>query len=163
MTTHTDNRGYFRVLLQQGALYGWAQLNESWSSAHVARGLHAQRTRHSYAKKRVKVLHGWIYDLMVDPETGQGQIVKLSEEDDWLDIPPCYHGFITLSGARLLYLVDTPYRAEDEASINLRSTAVQWQGAHAPEVQHWLGRYLNLSDRDRDAPQGAFGVHPVTP
>lgn len=119
----SDDRGYFFETFHQekfnalGFKVPFVQDNVSYSKKHVLRGMHLQWNPHQ--GKLVRVLHGAVYDVIVDvkknsPTFGKWHGEELSEENHkmfWM--PPGYaHGFVTLS---------------DEAYVEYKCTGV-WNG-----------------------------------
>lgn len=102
------------------------QMNHSFSAqAGSIRGLHYQHAPHGETKV-VTCVAGRIWDVVVDirrdsPDYLRWTAVELSAGNRRsLVVPPGFaHGFQTLElDAEVLYLVDTPYRADAEDGLN---------------------------------------------
>ncbi len=121
---YSDDRGYFQESYATekyhplGILDEFVQDNISYSHQHVLRGLHgAHRTA-----KLVQVLHGAIWDVLVDirpdsPTFQQWEAVTLSADNrQQLYIPAgCLHGFLTLTDQVIFsYKLSTLYDPNTE-------------------------------------------------
>lgn len=149
-----DPRGFFLETYQQrkyreGGVPGpFVQDNHSRSERGTIRGLHAQRMHPQ--SKLIRVLHGRIFDVVVDIRKGSpafGRWIKIElTADNFLQcyVPPGFaHGFCVLSEfAEVEYKCTDYYNPSDELRIiwNDPSVGVQWPTAQPV-----------LSDKDRDA------------
>jgi len=112
-----DDRGWF--------MEGWNAINESnewvqdnfsWSVAGVLRGLHCQ-IGNKAQRKRVAVLKGRIWDVIVNPETKKWETYELTP-GKFLKVPRHYlHGFLALEDSMVWYKVDAPYDKESERTV----------------------------------------------
>ena len=120
--TYGDNRGSFTPL---SLLEGGVQANVSISKPGVVRGMHYQK---EYPQtKVVACLAGEIHDVCVDMRKGSptaGNIWQFTLKGgtgDQLFIPKGFaHGFEVVGekSAMIMYLVDAPWRPEDEGGFN---------------------------------------------
>jgi dTDP-4-dehydrorhamnose 3,5-epimerase len=149
-----DSRGFFLETYQQrkyreaGIRDAFVQDNHSRSTGGTIRGLHSQRLHPQ--GKLIRVLHGKIYDVVVDIRKGSPTFRRWLKVELTADnllqcyIPPGFaHGFyVTSDVAEVEYKCTDFYDPSDELRIiwNDPDIAVQW-----PTVQPLL------SDKDRDA------------
>ncbi|MDP5037358.1 MAG: dTDP-4-dehydrorhamnose 3,5-epimerase [Alishewanella sp.] len=154
-----DNRGHFRELYvaakyqAAGLPQAFVQDNLSSSQQGVVRGMHFQRFKPQ--GKLISVLHGEIYDVMLDlrpasASFGQWQGIYLdAQQAQQLWIPPGFaHGFQALSTFALVsYKTTAYYDPTDEGAFN----------ALDPKLAiTWPQPVTVMSDKDRTAP--AFEV-----
>ncbi len=142
-TVFADSRGYFfesykASLFEENEIAGKiVQINQSFSTQNVIRGLHFQKSPHGQAKL-VRCLSGEIYDVAVDLRKnsatfGQHFSINLSAENKkMLYIPIGFaHGFSTLSNeAEIQYLVfGSQYNKTAESGIkyNDETLKINWQ------------------------------------
>ncbi len=167
-----DERGYFTETVraeQLCAIDGFAgfevaQINESFSTGGVARGLHLQWS--PFQGKLVRVLNGHLIDLACDLRKGSpdfGKVVAHELTDDpgatsaeWVWVPPGFgHGVLfPLGPARIEYVCTARWNPDTEASIALRSTELDWSPCDtelASRAREFLERAA-LGPRDLDAP-----------
>ncbi len=120
--SYGDNRGSFTPL---SLLDGGLQANVSISKPGVVRGMHYQKTIPQ--TKVVACLAGEIHDVCVDMRKGSPTAGKIWEftlkggTGDQLFIPKGFaHGFEVVGekSAMIMYLVDAPWRIEDEGGFN---------------------------------------------
>jgi dTDP-4-dehydrorhamnose 3,5-epimerase len=133
-----DVRGYFSETYRQadfdelaGALgldeFKIAQINESYSTAGVVRGLHFQYDPPQ--GKLIRLLFGHGIDLSVDarrssPTRGKMIMVDLlvdprQELGQWLWLPPgLAHGNYYLADSALEYICTAPYNPDGEVGLN---------------------------------------------
>lgn len=125
-----DTRGYFfesynkKSFADAGLHFDFVQDNQSWSTGGVIRGLHFQIPPVAQTKL-VRVLHGTIWDVVVDlrrdqPTYGKVHYVELSAENKWqLLVPKGFaHGFSVMSeSAGVLYKSDGLYTPALERGI----------------------------------------------
>lgn len=152
---HRDDRGCFRELWNQrsfaaeGLDLTFVQDNLAFSRRRTLRGLHFQNPKTQ--GKLVSVLHGEVFDVVVDirdgsPTFGQWIGVVLSAEiNRQLYVPPGFaHGFcVTSDTALLAYKCTDFYCPEAEGAIlwNDPDIGIRWP----------IDRPV-LSERDRCAP-----------
>jgi dTDP-4-dehydrorhamnose 3,5-epimerase len=111
-----DERGWFMEMHNAdkfgaaGIAPGVAQINHSFSTAGVLRGLHFQAPPHAQSKL-VRCLHGRLFDVAVDirrgsPTYGQWFGLELSAKNKkMLFVPAGFaHGFYALEDCELMYL-----------------------------------------------------------
>lgn len=157
-----DARGFFletyhaRCYAEGGITAQFVQDNQSFSTQHTLRGLHAQR-QHPQGKL-VRALIGEIFDVAVDirphsPTFRRWVGVTLSAANfRQLYVPPGFaHGFCVLSAdAQVAYKCTAFYHAGDEVGIcwNDPSIDIQWpvttpllsaKDAAAPTLDALLG------------------------
>lgn len=137
-----DNRGFFLETFQkkryQQALninYDFVQDNHSRSARGVLRGMHFQKKNPQ--GKLVRVVHGEIYDVVVDIRKNSATYgkwigVSLSENNKFqLWVPPgLAHGFLALSDiADVEYKCTSEYEAKDQNSLlwNDPEVGIIWQ------------------------------------
>jgi dTDP-4-dehydrorhamnose 3,5-epimerase len=153
---YRDARGYFQEVWHQakhaaaGVPKSFVQDNLSFSKRGVVRGLHFQEP--TPQGKLVCVLHGEIYDVVVDirvgsPRFGQHAGVSLSAETGrQLYVPEGFaHGFaVTSETAIVLYKCTAPYNPSAEGSV-------RWDD---PDLAiAWPFREALLSPKDAAAPR----------
>lgn len=135
-----DARGFFmetynlRKLADLGITGEFVQDNHSRSQQGILRGLHYQ-IQHTQGKL-VRVLHGEVYDVVVDlrrssPTFGQHEAIRLSADNKlMLWVPPGFaHGFYTLSPwAEFFYKVTDYYAPQWERTLlwNDPQLGIQW-------------------------------------
>lgn len=151
-----DERGYFfesfnsaTFAAETGIEINFIQDNQARSVKNVLRGLHFQKTPYAQTKL-VRVLHGVIWDIVVDirkdsPSYGKWVGVELSAENKkQLFIPKGFaHGYAVLSeAAEVFYKCDTPYHKESESGIffNDPELNIDWKINLADAI---------LSDKDK--------------
>lgn len=147
----SDSRGRFVEIFRKEWFpqRSWEilQSNRSESAAGVLRGLHYHHRQVDYWH----VISGSIRAALVDlrrssPAFGVSQMIDMSQEDMLgLFIPVgVAHGFVSLKGATLLYIVDNYYDGADEFGVawNDPDLGLEWP-IDAP----------NLSTRDASNPR----------
>lgn len=122
---HIDERGYFTVLTNTNIddMRGsFRQINIAKSKYNVLRGMHRQNQT-----KLVMPVVGEIFDVVLNPETGEWCGVKLNSEKALL-IPPQYaHGYLVLSEfATVQYVVDAPYNPKEEENFKWNGYGISW-------------------------------------
>ena len=122
---HRDNRGDFCELWKtnnDGMRGTFRQLNIATSSQHVLRGMHRQNQT-----KLVMPVHGRIFDVALDPETGEWFGLFL-DPDTALLIPPQYaHGYLVVSESAVVqYVVDAPYNKSEEENLKWDDYGIDW-------------------------------------
>lgn len=158
-----DSRGWFCESYKQNEIeeilgmppfnFNFIQDSQSLSvQAGTIRGLHYQEDPFAQTKL-VQVLHGSIYDVIVDirpnSETfGQWQGFMLSDRGaEQLLVPKGFaHGFYTLlDNTRVMYKVDAPYSKTHDKGIawNDEDLAIDW----------FYNLNPILSDKDRQHPR----------
>ena len=137
---HVDRRGFFfeaynkRKFAEHGLATNFVQDNHSRSTRGTIRGLHLQRSRPQ--TKLVRVLHGQIFDVVVDitrKSSSFGRWISLELSSDnhrMCFIPSGYaHGFCALSAyAEVEYKSSDFYDPSDELTIawNDPSLGIAW-------------------------------------
>jgi len=137
----SDPRGHFVELFKasefqaNGISMAWAQINTSWSTKHVLRGLHFQLNPEAQAKF-IGVSYGEIFDVAVDirrasPTYGQWVAERLSGDNrKMLFVPEGFaHGFCVLSDeAEVVYHCSNEYAPGLERCIRWDdpSIAISW-------------------------------------
>ena len=143
-----DSRGYFKEIsrrnlyAENGIDRDFVQINMSYSSRNVLRGLHYQ-LKFPQAKL-VSVAHGEIYDVIIDCRKssktfGKWIAVKLSAEGgEELFVPEGFaHGFhVKSETAAVVYQCSDYYHHGDEFGVNWtsKSLAINWGDISAPIV-----------------------------
>jgi dTDP-4-dehydrorhamnose 3,5-epimerase len=122
---HYDERGSFCELWKNSTdkLRGeFRQINIATSIEGVLRGMHRQDQT-----KLVMPLYGVIFDVALNPETGEWFGVEL-DTDHGLLIPPQYaHGYLVLSEYSVVqYVVDRPYNKPQEENFNWSDYGIEW-------------------------------------
>jgi dTDP-4-dehydrorhamnose 3,5-epimerase len=156
---HGDSRGFFsetynsRALAASGIELEFCQDNQSRSKERgVLRGLHYQLP--PYAQdKLVRVLHGAIWDVVVDirrgsPTFGRWLGMEVSAERwNQILVPKGYaHGFVTLvPDTEVFYKVTDFYSPEHDRAIRFDDPAI---GIDWPID----GESITLSKKDAEAP-----------
>jgi dTDP-4-dehydrorhamnose 3,5-epimerase len=138
-----DPRGDFSPtidsrLLEKAMRPGFMQLNTAFSVRNVLRGMHRQDQT-----KMVMPVRGEIFDVVLEPETGNWCALRMSYGMAML-IPPQYaHGYLVLSDdAVVQYFVDAPYSPEDEETFRWDGYGIGWPLSIIP----------SLSEKDLRAP-----------
>lgn len=122
---YTDSRGYFSETYRSDldTMTGlFRQLNTAQSSRGVLRGLHRQDQT-----KLVMPVFGTIFDVAVNPDTGDWFGIIL-DETVGLSIPPQYaHGYLVLSDIAVVqYIVDQPYKQAIEENFKWNNYGIEW-------------------------------------
>lgn len=126
-TVHTDHRGSFSETWKNknfwdGMKGNYRQLNTAYSFKNVLRGMHRQDQ-----SKLVMPIEGLIYDVALEPETGDWYGVRL-DSTACLFIPPQYaHGYLVLSNTAIVqYIVDAPYNKSKEENFKWDEYEIDW-------------------------------------
>jgi dTDP-4-dehydrorhamnose 3,5-epimerase len=130
-TKHRDSRGDFCETwkitdddMRGPVRDGWPyrQLNTATSTKNVLRGMHRQNQF-----KLVMPVYGRVFDVALQPETGDWFGIELDENIGLL-VPPQYaHGYLVLSHIAVVqYIVDKPYNKNLEENFNWNSYGIQW-------------------------------------
>jgi dTDP-4-dehydrorhamnose 3,5-epimerase len=124
-TKYKDNRGDFCELwkISNDSMRGnFRQLNIANSKSNVLRGMHRQNQT-----KLVMPVHGQIFDVALDPETGKWFGIFLDTSNALL-IPPQYaHGYLVISDTAIVqYIVDAPYNKLEEENFNWNKYGIEW-------------------------------------
>jgi dTDP-4-dehydrorhamnose 3,5-epimerase len=145
-----DARGRFRETFRREWFpqRSWERLqtNMSESAAGVLRGLHYHFQQVDYWFVVAGQIRAALYDLRPNsPTSGAAQTIELGGDNQrGLFIPiGVAHGFVSLSDATLIYIVDNYYTGGDEYGVawNDPALGIDW-GVNAPTV----------SQRDVDNP-----------
>jgi dTDP-4-dehydrorhamnose 3,5-epimerase len=133
-----DDRGFFMErfnvaeFAKNGLSISILQVNHSYSSKGVLRGLHFQTN--PWQLKIVGCIAGAINDVAVDirPESktfGKHFVLKIESNETMLYIPHGFaHGFEVLSeSAHLLYFTDALYNKESDNGIRYDSCGINWE------------------------------------
>jgi dTDP-4-dehydrorhamnose 3,5-epimerase len=149
-----DDRGWFLVAYGARAYeelgpFKWEQDNVSQSSRSVLRGLHFQHPNDQL--KLVQVLHGAVYDAVVDvrvgsPTFGKWYGVELSSENHLqLLVPEGFaHGFVVISETAVVY-----YKAQGKYDPSAEC-GIRWDD---PEIGiEWPVSSPILNERDQNLP-----------
>jgi dTDP-4-dehydrorhamnose 3,5-epimerase len=154
-----DARGFFsetysrKSFADAGIDIEWVQDNQSFSAEKsVLRGLHFQVAPFAQ-DKLVRILHGSIFDVVVDLRSGSPTYGKwlscVLSSDAWnqLLVPKGFaHGFVTLEpNVEVLYKVSAPYSPSCDRAIRWNDPAI---GIEWPLE----GREPVLSAKDAAAP-----------
>lgn len=157
--TFPDSRGYFReltrksVLAENGIVDDFVQLNNSFSSKGVIRGMHYQLKNPQ--SKLVCATFGEIYDVIIDirkssPTFGKWFGVKLSaERGELLYVPKGFaHGFQVLSDcASVVYQCSDYFVPGDEFGINCYSSSLAIDWADIPIIMSEKDKQLTDFDK----------------
>ena len=124
-TKYKDSRGDFCELwkINNDSMRGdFRQLNIASSACDVLRGMHRQNQT-----KLVMPVHGQIFDVALDPESGKWFGIFLDVSNALL-IPPQYaHGYLVMSAtATVQYIVDAPYNKDEEENFNWNNYGIEW-------------------------------------
>ena len=122
---YKDSRGDFCELwkINNDSMRGdFRQLNIASSACDVLRGMHRQNQT-----KLVMPVHGQIFDVALDPESGKWFGIFLDTSNALL-IPPQYaHGYLVTSNtATVQYIVDAPYNKDEEENFNWNNYGIEW-------------------------------------
>ena len=119
-----DNRGYFVELWNSEIPMrgSYRQLNCAFSTFGVLRGMHYQDQT-----KFVMPIVGKIFDVVLDPNTGNWFGIELDASKSLL-IPPQYaHGYLVLSAEAIVqYVVDAPYDQSKEKLYRWDQYNIEW-------------------------------------
>lgn len=153
--THRDDRGFFREILHYRKLESqldeeFVQFNHSRSRRDVVRGLHYQL--HQPQAKLVSVVHGEIYDVVVDirkgsPTFGEWVSRRLDAKmgNQMFVTTGFAHGFCVLSDqADVVYACSDYYDVEDDRGIRWDDPAIGID---------WPVNQPIVSDKDANLPQ----------
>ena len=126
-----DARGDFCELWKSssdGMRGTFRQVNLARSRHNVLRGMHRQDQ-----SKLVMPVTGRIFDVALDPETGEWCGVVLDKNTALL-IPPRYaHGYLVLSDDALVqYVVDAPYNKSLEENFKWNAYSITWPISQEP-------------------------------
>jgi dTDP-4-dehydrorhamnose 3,5-epimerase len=124
---YSDPRGSFTVLWNSNQVDHlfrgqFRQVNSAESRRGVLRGMHRQNQ-----SKLVYPICGQVYDVALDPETGQW-FGTLLDPSTAMFIPPHYaHGYFVLSDTAIVqYTVDTPYDPSAEQVFPWNGYSIEW-------------------------------------
>lgn len=122
---YADNRGEFSETwkITDDLMRGpFRQLNTASSKHRVLRGMHRQDQ-----SKLVMPILGTIFDVVLNPETGEWFGTELDNKKSML-IPPQYaHGYLVLSEFAIVqYIVDKPYNKLLEENFKWDSYNIDW-------------------------------------
>lgn len=148
-TIHRDSRGYFLESYHKDRFYefgldvSFVQENRSLSKKGTVRGLHYQLTPYAQAKL-VYVVHGAIWDVVVDLRTAMGTFAHWqgfflsSENQHQLFIPKGFaHGFIALENNTVVcYKCDMYYHPHVEQGIHFQDPTLRipWEKYATPSI-----------------------------
>lgn len=151
-----DERGFFMEVFKRSEFRAlgidddFVQINHSRSQKGVLRGLHYQRNPHAQSKL-VRVIHGEVYDVVVDLRKGSPTYMKwfgqtLNTNNNLIMYVPkgFAHGFCVLSEyAEFLYSCGAEYSLESEAGLRYDD----------PDIGiDWPIDDVQLSDKDKNLP-----------
>lgn len=168
-----DNRGFFTEPFRQSdttnlqdvkSLSGASllQMNESYSSAGVCRGLHFQWK--PFMGKLVRTIHGRMIDVVLDIRKGSPTLGKVTAydmpgsltdpHDEWIWVPPGFaHGNFFTADSRIEYLCTGEYSPNSEAGVSPLSTDLDWSLC-PPELKSLFDEVVRkngiLSEKDRN-------------
>lgn len=121
---YSDERGFFSETwkIDDGMRGSYRQLNTALSQKNVLRGMHRQDQT-----KLVMPIVGEIYDVVLNPETGDWCGVTLNHTMS-LFVPPQYaHGYLVLSPTSIVqYIVDMPYNKSLEENFKWNGYSIDW-------------------------------------
>jgi dTDP-4-dehydrorhamnose 3,5-epimerase len=141
-TSFGDDRGRFTETFRKEWFpqRSWdrVQTNRSDSQAGVLRGLHYHFQQVDYWVVAAGKIRAALYDLRPDsPTWGAAQTLEMGEESQIGVFVPVgvAHGFVTLTNATLIYIVDNYYTGTDEYGVawNDPDIAMPW-GVESPIV-----------------------------
>lgn len=149
-----DERGYFMEPFRLSQIREvvpdmtcCVQVNQSMSRSTTLRGLHWQT--HPPMGKLVRVLRGWMYDLLLDLRTysktfGKRLIVPIRDSDTWIWVPAgVAHGNFFPVDTVIEYLCSAEYNKAGEYGINPLSVF---------ELHHFCADSCIISEKDSNAP-----------
>lgn len=156
-----DERGWFMEMHNAGKFQdsgiesGIAQINHSFSSRGVLRGLHFQAPPHAQSKL-VRCLSGRLFDVAVDirrgsPTYGKWFGVELSAKNKkMLFVPRGFaHGFYALEDCELMYLCGhANYEPSSEGGLlyNADDVGIEWPLDGKPTVNERDAGYPTLCE-----------------
>lgn len=145
-----DERGEFREIFRKEWFperkWDVMQMNRSDNKANVLRGLHYHFHQSDYWYALSGTLRVGLADLRrTSPTYGASEVLDIGDNNQiGVFIPPgVAHGFVTLSAATLVYVVDQYYNAADELGVLWKDPALKIA---------WQVRDPILSDRDQSNP-----------
>ncbi len=150
LDTYQDDRGRFSEIFRMDWFpqRDWKviQSNRSESEPGVLRGLHYHQNQVDYWHVAQGSIRAGLVDLrMSSPTRGATKTIDISHDDGFgLFIPTgVAHGFLSLSRATLIYIVDNYYDGKDEFGV-------AWND---PQINlDWGETRPLLSERDRGNP-----------
>lgn len=138
-----DTRGYFTESynfseFEQSGIFDNSkivQINESFSSKNVIRGLHFQWN--PFMGKLVRTVSGHMIDLVLDLRPSSSTFKKIlavdlpfereKNENTWIWVPPGFaHGNFFTEPSRIEYLCTGEYNKDCETGINPFSEDIDW-------------------------------------
>ncbi len=156
-----DERGWFMEahsapkFAALGIEPGVAQINQSFSTAGVLRGLHFQVPPHDQTKL-VRCVRGRLFDVAVDirrgsPSYGKWFGLELSAENKkMLYVPSGFaHGFCALTDCEMIYLCGrSTYDKASEGGLvwNDPAVGIVWPLTAAPQVNQRDASFPKLAD-----------------
>jgi dTDP-4-dehydrorhamnose 3,5-epimerase len=167
-----DGRGYFTEIYRRsdvrnhpavGSLAGTeiVQGNESYSCAHVIRGLHFQWN--PFMGKLVRTLAGHMVDLVLDIRKGSPTLGKIiaydmpaspdRDYDEWIWVPPGFaHGNFFTEPTLIEYLCTGEYSNGCEAGISPLSPDLDWSlcDARLKSLFDQTAAAAIMTDKDRN-------------
>ena len=158
---HKDDRGFFCEEFNENCLkknidkdFSILQINHSYSSLGVLRGIHYQKYPYCQ-KKLIIVISGAIYDVAVDLRKDSKTFKKyygkiLTQENNLqMFIPEGFgHAFLTLSkDAHIIYAIDKPYSPKNEINIRYDDPTINinWNEIRDNYIP---SKKINLSKKD---------------
>lgn len=123
---YLDSRGWFMELWNERVFGKMVQMNVAYSVRHTLRGLHLQAPHQG---KLVHCLHGEIYDVALDPDSGKWCGVGLKDSaPSALWIPKGYaHGYYVVSDSALVcYAVDEYRNQSTETTLPWHGYGIEW-------------------------------------
>ena len=151
LVAYPDSRGRFIETFRKEWFpqreFGKVQMNASYSSEGIVRGLHYHHRQVDYWYVASGSIRVGLCDLRRSSSTHMAtEIVEMSaDEPSGLFVPVgVAHGFLTLSDVVLTYLVDNYYDGTDE-------NAVAWND---PDIGlDWSADLPTVSERDAQSPR----------
>ena len=168
-----DHRGYFTEPFRRSDLdqhaelaflrgVSFVQMNESWSTAGVVRGLHFQWS--PLMGKLVRCVHGRMVDLFLDIRHGSPTFGMIAAYDmhspnemahgEWIWVPPGFaHGTFFTVESRIEYLCSGEYNPTCEAGLSPVADDLDWSLCNPElkrEFDELVAKGIVLSDKDRN-------------
>ncbi len=139
LTTHTDERGFFREILCKESLtslYDFGQLSYSKVYQGVIKAWHGHKLQGQWTFAMHGVLQVKLYDNRTESQTYKN-IVEFNGGDDAEPIiyffpPGVLHGYKCTSGpALVLYMTSNTYDPDEEVRINYNDPSINynWNGS----------------------------------
>lgn len=143
LTTHTDERGFFREVIRETDDFfdeGFGQWSHSLVRPGVAKAWHVHKIQTDWFYVVSGVMKVVLYDTRPDSPT-HGEIAEILMGDGFpaqvVKIPPgVAHGYKVIDGpAHMLYVTSRTYDPNDEGRIPHDDPSIGYDWTAAPEIK----------------------------